>query len=111
MQSPHPTSSTATHGPNPVGGRDFVIGDVHGEFDTLEHALDVLEFRPARDPPLHPRRPHRPRAPQRRCARMARNREVRGKRAREPRTDDGEHPADAEAVHALEERAARTVAR
>ena len=49
MQSPHPTSPAATHGPNPVGGRDFVIGDLHGEFDTLEHALEALAFEPARD--------------------------------------------------------------
>lgn len=47
--SPHPRSPTVTHGPNPVGGRDLVVGDVHGEFDTLEHALASLEFEPASD--------------------------------------------------------------
>ena len=29
---------------NPEGGRDFVVGDVHGEFPTLEVLLEVLEF-------------------------------------------------------------------
>ena len=49
MHSTHPNPPTVRHGPNPVGGRDLVIGDLHGEFDTLEHALDELEFRPTRD--------------------------------------------------------------
>ena len=30
-------------------GRDLVIGDLHGHFDTLEHALDELAFDPDRD--------------------------------------------------------------
>ena len=30
-------------------GRDFVTGDVHGCFRTLEHALDALAFDPDRD--------------------------------------------------------------
>ena len=30
-------------------GRDFVVGDVHGEFDTLEAMLSALEFEPGRD--------------------------------------------------------------
>ena len=46
---PHPNPATVRHGPNPVGGRDLVIGDFHGEFDTLEHALETLGFQPARD--------------------------------------------------------------
>ena len=46
---PHPNPATVRHGPNPVGGRDLVIGDLHGEFDTLEHALETLGFQPARD--------------------------------------------------------------
>lgn len=49
MQNPHPTSPTATHGPNPTGGRDLVVADVHGEFGTLEFALESLEFRPDHD--------------------------------------------------------------
>ena len=27
---------------NPEGGRDFVVGDVHGEFPTLEALLELL---------------------------------------------------------------------
>ena len=34
--------------PNP-DGRDFVVGDVHGCFRTLEHALDTLYFDSTRD--------------------------------------------------------------
>ena len=34
---------------NRAGGRDLVVGDLHGHFDTLEHALDALCFDPARD--------------------------------------------------------------
>ena len=30
-------------------GRDFVVGDVHGCFRTLEHALDTLDFDPGCD--------------------------------------------------------------
>ena len=32
-----------------VDGRDFVVGDVHGCFRTLERALDTLGFDPVRD--------------------------------------------------------------
>ena len=39
-----PIAAVAHHGPNPCGGRDLVVGDVHGEFETLEEALRVLEF-------------------------------------------------------------------
>lgn len=39
-----PERPTAVHGPNPNGGRDLVVGDVHGGFRTLEHALDTLSF-------------------------------------------------------------------
>ena len=49
FQSPHPRSPTVRHGPNPAGGRDLVVGDLHGEFDTLEHALEALAFEPGRD--------------------------------------------------------------
>ena len=38
----------ATFGINEEG-RDFVDGDVHGCFRTLEHAIDVLDFDPERD--------------------------------------------------------------
>ena len=34
---------------NPRGGRDFVVGDVHGEFDTLEALLAQIEFDRTRD--------------------------------------------------------------
>ena len=34
---------------NAAAGRDFVVGDVHGEFDTLEAMLASVEFRPGRD--------------------------------------------------------------
>ena len=30
-------------GPNPGKGRDLVVGDVHGHFATLRHALGELE--------------------------------------------------------------------
>ena len=49
MRSVHPTQPTRLHGPNSCHGRDLVVGDVHGEFHTLEHALKSLEFRPAKD--------------------------------------------------------------
>ena len=48
-RSPHPNPPTAYHGPNPIGGRDLIVGDLHGELDTLEEALKSLEFRPTRD--------------------------------------------------------------
>ena len=34
---------------NVTAGRDFVVGDVHGEFDTLEAMLASVRFRPGRD--------------------------------------------------------------
>ena len=34
---------------NPAAGRDFVVGDVHGEFPTLERLLAEVEFAPERD--------------------------------------------------------------
>ena len=48
MPSPQlwPDHAIVHHEANPVGGRDFVVGDVHGHFDTLEHALDALAFDP-----------------------------------------------------------------
>ena len=46
---PRPNPPTVRHGPNPAAGRDLVIGDLHGEFDILEHALDTLRFAPGRD--------------------------------------------------------------
>ena len=48
-RTPHPNPPTAYHGPNPIGGRDLVVADLHGELDTLEEALKSLEFRPAFD--------------------------------------------------------------
>ena len=45
----HPESPTAFHGPNLARGRDLVAGGVHGEFATLEFALETLEFQPAKD--------------------------------------------------------------
>ena len=44
-----PSSASMHHGPNATGGRDLVVGDIHGHFDSLEHALDTLAFDPARD--------------------------------------------------------------
>ena len=41
-------NSAPTFGINEIG-RDFVVGDVHGCFRTLQHALGVLEFDPDRD--------------------------------------------------------------
>ena len=34
---------------NVTAGRDFVVGDVHGEFDTLEAMLASVRVRPGRD--------------------------------------------------------------
>ena len=39
-----PERATALREPNRNGGRDLVIGDLHGHFPTLEHALDRLRF-------------------------------------------------------------------
>ena len=47
--NPHPNLPTAHYAANPASGRDFVIGDLHGHFDTLEHALEALAFEPDRD--------------------------------------------------------------
>ena len=44
-----PNSAIMRHGPNTRGGRDLVVGDIHGHFDTLEHALAGLAFDPAAD--------------------------------------------------------------
>ena len=44
-----PEHAIVRHGPNDTGGRDLVVGDIHGYFDTLEHALDRLKFNPAAD--------------------------------------------------------------
>ena len=35
--------------PNASGGRDFVFGDIHGCFSTVEHALEALAYDPDRD--------------------------------------------------------------
>ena len=35
--------------PSNEHGRDFVVGDVHGCFRTLQHALAALAFEPERD--------------------------------------------------------------
>ena len=43
-----PDKPIVTHRANPRG-RDFVVGDVHGHFDTPEHARDALAFDPERD--------------------------------------------------------------
>ena len=34
---------------NATAGRDFVVGDVHGEFETLEAMLASVRLRPGRD--------------------------------------------------------------
>ena len=39
-----PQWPTTVLGPNRNGGRDLVIGDLHGHFPTLERALDALGF-------------------------------------------------------------------
>ena len=39
-----PEPATAVHGPNRRGGRDLVVGDIHGHFPTLARALDALDF-------------------------------------------------------------------
>ena len=44
LAAARPERPTAVHGANPKGGRDFVIGDLHGHFPTLEHALGKLGF-------------------------------------------------------------------
>ena len=47
--NPHPEQATVRHGGNHTGGRDLVIGDLHGYFGTLEHALTELAFDAGRD--------------------------------------------------------------
>ena len=49
MRSPHPTTAVARYARNVTSGRDLVVGDVHGEFSTLEHALEALDFQPGKD--------------------------------------------------------------
>ena len=44
-----PERATAVQGPNRNGGRDLVVGDVHGHFPTLERALEALDFDASRD--------------------------------------------------------------
>ena len=44
-----PDRATAVHRPNRNGGRDLVVGDVHGHFPTLERALTSLRFEAGRD--------------------------------------------------------------
>ena len=39
-----PERASAVYEPNRNGGRDLVVGDVHGHFATLESALDALGF-------------------------------------------------------------------
>ena len=43
------THRTRTYPQNPLGGADFVVGDVHGCFRTLTRAMDALDFDPERD--------------------------------------------------------------
>ena len=49
LAAARPEHATAVHGPNRNGGRDLVVGDIHGHFATLERALDALDFDAARD--------------------------------------------------------------
>lgn len=35
--------------PENLQGRDFVVGDIHGQFDVLEQALAAVDFDPAKD--------------------------------------------------------------
>ena len=44
-----PEWPTTVFGPNGNGGRDLVVGDVHGYFPTLERALKALDFDGSRD--------------------------------------------------------------
>ena len=43
------TDRTRTYSENPLGGTDFVAGDVHGCFRTLERAMEAVDFNPERD--------------------------------------------------------------
>ena len=43
------TGRTRTYPRNPLGGADFVVGDIHGCFGTLKSAMKVLGFDPQRD--------------------------------------------------------------
>ena len=40
------------HDANTTSGRDLVIGDLHGYFDTLEQALDIHPWGPGQCAPL-----------------------------------------------------------
>ena len=44
-----PDAPVADHPANAADGRDLVVGDVHGHFDTLGHALKQLAFDLGRD--------------------------------------------------------------
>ena len=48
MPRQHPEQRTVRVTEN-VAGRDFVVGDVHGEFETLEATLTHVEFQPGHD--------------------------------------------------------------
>ena len=43
------TDRTRTYPENPLGGADFVAGDVHGCFRTLKRAIEAVDFDPERD--------------------------------------------------------------
>ena len=43
------TGRTRTYPENPLGGADFVVGDVHGSFRTLERAMEAVDFNPERE--------------------------------------------------------------
>ena len=43
------TDRTRTYPENPLGGADFVVGDVHGCFRTLRRAMNAVDFNPERD--------------------------------------------------------------
>ena len=47
--NPHPEQAAVRLRGNHSGGRDLVIGDLHGYFGTLEYALPELSFDPGRD--------------------------------------------------------------
>ena len=49
MERKHMSNPHARVARNCNGGRDFVAGDVHGEFIALEHLLERVEFAPERD--------------------------------------------------------------
>ena len=49
VREPSPQFPTMRVGENCTDGRDFVVGDVHGEFPTLEALLAQIGFAPERD--------------------------------------------------------------